>query len=100
MVITPVSNGLNFALLAPPGAGKTTMCQSLLREAVEGGLKCLYVITNSPVSLIKEQVRAWGLPQATTDRIIYVDMYSWLLGDRSPERFQIDNASDIASISV
>jgi KaiC/GvpD/RAD55 family RecA-like ATPase len=100
MVITPVSNGLNFALLAPPGAGKTTMCQSLLREAVEGGLKCLYVITNSPVSLIKDQVRAWGLPQATTDRIIYVDMYSWLLGDRSPERFQIDNASDIASISV
>ena len=100
MVITPVSNGLNFAILAPPGAGKSTMCQSLLREAAEGGMKCLYVVTNSPLSLVKEQVRSWGLPQATTDRIVYVDMYSWLLGEHSPERFQIDNASDIASISV
>lgn len=100
LVITPVTNGLNFAILAPPGAGKTTMCQNLLREAVEGGMKCLYVITNTPISLIKEQVRAWGLPQTVTDRIIYVDMYSWLLGERSQEKFQIDNASDIASISV
>lgn len=100
LVITPITNGLNFAILAPPGAGKSTLCQSLLREAVEGGLKCLYVITNNPVSLAREQVRSWGLPQTTTDRITYVDFYSWLLGERSPERFQIDNASDIASISV
>ena len=63
-------------------------------------MKCLCVITNSPVSLVREQVRAWGLPQIITDRIIYVDMYSWLLGERSQERFQIDNASDMASISV
>ena len=100
LVITPVTMGLNFAILAPPGTGKTTMCQSLLREAVEGGMRCLYVITNSPIQTVKEQVRAWGLPQAATDRITYVDMYSWLLGERSNERFQIDNASDIASISV
>ena len=100
LVVTPVTNGLNFAILAPPGAGKSTLCQSLLREAVEGGMKCLYVITSNPVSLIKEQVRSWGFPQTTTDRITYVDFYSWLLGERSPERFQIDNASDIASISV
>jgi len=100
LVITPVTMGLNFAILAPPGAGKSTMCQSLLREAVEGGMRCLYVITNSPIQTVKEQVRGWGLPQAATDRITYVDMYSWLLGERSNERFQIDNASDIASISV
>ncbi len=100
LVITPVTMGLNFAILAPPGAGKSTMCQSLLREAVEGGMRCLYVITNSPIQMVKEQVRGWGLPQTATDRITYVDMYSWLLGERSNERFQIDNASDIASISV
>jgi KaiC/GvpD/RAD55 family RecA-like ATPase len=100
LVITPVTMGLNFAILAPPGAGKSTMCQSLLKEAVEGGMRCLYVITNSPIQMVKEQVRGWGLPQTATDRITYVDMYSWLLGERSNERFQIDNASDIASISV
>ena len=52
LVTTPITTGLNFALLAPPGAGKTTICQSLLKEAVEAGLKCLYVITNNPISLI------------------------------------------------
>jgi KaiC/GvpD/RAD55 family RecA-like ATPase len=100
LVTTPITAGLNFAILAPPGAGKTTMCQSLLKEAVEAGLKCLYVITNNPVSLIKEQVRALGLAPGRAEQIIYVDMYSWLLGERSPERFQIDNASDVASVSV
>jgi KaiC/GvpD/RAD55 family RecA-like ATPase len=100
LVVTPITTGLNFALLAPPGAGKTTICQSLLKEAVEAGLRCLYVITNNPVSLIKEQVRAMGLSPGRAEQIIYVDMYSWLLGERSPERFQIDNASDVASVSV
>src|SRR3989449_6399958 len=50
--------------------------------------------------MIKEQVRAMGLVPARTDQVIYVDMYSWLLGEHSQERFQIDNASDIASVSV
>jgi len=92
LVTTPITTGLNFALLAPPGAGKTTICQSLLKEAVEAGLRCLYVITNNPISLIKEQVRALGPAPGRADQIIYVDMYSWLLGERSQERFQKDNA--------
>src|SRR5207245_5461281 len=58
LVITPITTGLNFALLAPPGAGKTTICQGLLKEAVEAGLRCLYRIINTRVSLIKEQFRS------------------------------------------
>ncbi|HZY46425.1 MAG TPA: RAD55 family ATPase, partial [Candidatus Bathyarchaeia archaeon] len=100
LVISPVTNALNFAILGAPGSGKTTFCQNLLREAVEGGMRCVYVITNNPINLIKDQVRAWGLPPSRIDQIIYVDMYSWLLGERSSERFQIDNASDVASLSV
>jgi len=100
LVITPVTNGLNFAVLAPPGAGKTALCQNLLREAAEGGMRCVYIITNNPLSLIKEQIRSWNIPPSKADQIVYVDMYSWLLGERSTERYQIDNASDIASVSV
>jgi KaiC/GvpD/RAD55 family RecA-like ATPase len=100
LVITPVTNGLNFAILAPPGAGKTTLCQCLLKESLEGGLRCVYIVTNNPISLIKDQVKALGLSPGRAEQIVYVDMYSWLLGERSPERYQIDNASDIASVSV
>src|SRR5437867_3768076 len=90
----PRSNG-------PPGVGKSTLCQELIREAFMAGLRCLYVVTNNPIALVKEQLRDMGVaPVARTEPVIFVDMYSWLLGERSPERFQIDNASDVAALSV
>ncbi len=40
------------------------------------------------------------MPSGKPDQILCADMSSWLLGERSTERFQIDNASDIAALSV
>ena len=101
LILTPVTSGLNLAVLGPPGVGKSTLCQTLVKEAVREGLKCLYVITNNPVALIKDQLRSLGVtPVPKAEPVLYVDMYSWLLGERSNERFQIDNASDVAALSV
>ena len=101
VILTPITTGLNIAVMGPPGAGKTTMCQCLLKEATQAGLRGLCAITNNPIQLIREQLRAQGpIPGGKPDEVLYVDMYSWLLGERSPERFQIDNASDVASLSV
>jgi KaiC/GvpD/RAD55 family RecA-like ATPase len=96
-----MSIGFNLAIMGPPGVGKSTLCQELIREASKSGLKCLYVVTNNPIALVKEQLREMGVaPIARNEPVIYVDMYSWLLGERSSERFQIDNASDVAGLSV
>ena len=101
LVLSPLTTGLNIAVMGPPGVGKTTLCQCLLREATGAGMRALYVITNNPVSLVREQLRALGIsPQGRTDQVFFVDGYSWLLGERSDERFQIDNASDMAALSV
>ena len=101
LILTPVANGFNLAIMGPPGVGKSTLCQELIKEAFKAGIKCLYVITNNPLPLIKEQLREMGVaPVARSEPVVYVDMYSWLLGERSPERFQIDNASDVAALSV
>lgn len=101
LILTPLSAGLNLAIMGPPGVGKSTLCLELVKEAYGGGLKCLNIITNNPLALIKEQLRALGItPIGKTEPIVYVDMYSWLLGERSTERFQIDNASDVAALSV
>ncbi len=101
MILVPVSTGFNLAIMGPPGVGKSTLCQELIKEASKSGLKCLYVITNNPVDLVKQQLRDMGVaPVARNEPVIFVDMYSWLLGEPSPERFQIDNASDVAALSV
>lgn len=101
LILAPMSTGFNLAIMGPPGVGKSTLCQELIREASKSGLKCLYVITNNPIGLVKEQLREMGVsPIARNEPVIYVDMYSWLLGERSSERFQIDNASDVAALSV
>ena len=96
-----MSSGFNLAIMGPPGVGKSTLCQELIKEACKSGIKCLYVITNNPIPIVKDQLREMGVaPVARTEPVVYVDMYSWLLGERSPERFQIDNASDVAALSV
>ncbi len=101
LLLTPLSAGLNLAIIGPPGVGKSTLCEELVKEAYNAGLKCLYVITNNPINLIKEQLRVLGVAAvARSEPVVYVDMYSWLLGDRSTERYQIDNLSDVASLSV
>ena len=101
LILAPVSTAFNLAVMGPPGVGKSTLCQELVREAFKTGLKCVYIITNNPVTLVRDQLRELGVaPVARTEPVIYVDMYSWLLGERSPERFQIDNASDVAALSV
>jgi KaiC/GvpD/RAD55 family RecA-like ATPase len=101
MILAPVSTGFNLAIMGPPGVGKSTLCQEMIKEAFKSGLKCLYVITNNPIDLVKQQLRDMGVaPVARNEPVIFVDMYSWLLGERSTERFQIDNASDVAALSV
>jgi KaiC/GvpD/RAD55 family RecA-like ATPase len=101
ILLTPLTTGLNMAIIGPPGVGKSTLCQALLKEACRTGTRCLYAITSNPIGVLRDQLRNQGIPlQGKTDQILYVDMYSWLLGERSTERFQIDNASDMAALSV
>src|SRR3989449_10863557 len=101
MILAPVSTGFNLAIMGPPGVGKSTVCQELIKEASKSGLKCLYVVTNNPVDLVKQQLRDMRIvPVARNEPVILVEMYSWLMGEHTPERFQIVNALDVAALSV
>src|SRR5438128_2957056 len=101
LILSPIATGFNLAIMGPPGVGKSTLCQELIKEASKSGLKGMNLITNNPVDLVNQHLRDMGVaPVARNEPVIIVDMYSWLLGEPSPERFQIDNASDVAALSV
>src|SRR5947199_173548 len=38
MILAPVSTGFNLAIMGPPGVGKSTVCQELIKEASKSGL--------------------------------------------------------------
>ncbi|TMI35284.1 hypothetical protein E6H26_06375 [Candidatus Bathyarchaeota archaeon] len=52
LILSPVSAGFNLAVMGPPGVGKSTLCQELIREAFRAGLRCLYVVSNNPIALV------------------------------------------------
>src|SRR5207244_13182537 len=81
LILSPIATGFNLAIMGPPGVGKSTLCQELIKEASKSGLKCLYVITNNPVDLVKQQLRDMGVAQvARNEPVILVDMHYLILG--------------------
>ncbi len=101
LITSPITTGLNVAVIGPPGVGKSTFCQNLIVDAYKAGLKCIYIVTGNPIQTIKDQLTQLGLSfSGRQDPIIFVDMYSWLLGERTTERYQVDNTSDLAALSV
>ena len=101
LIISPITTGLNVAVIGPPGVGKSTFCQNIFVDAYKAGMKCIYVVTGNPIPTVKDQLTELGIPfGGRQDPIVFVDMYSWLLGERTTERFQVDNTSDLAALSV
>src|SRR5437763_16591873 len=98
MILVPVSTGFNLAIMGPPGVGKSTLCQELIKEASKSGLKCLYVITNNPVDLVKQQLRDMGGAAGARDEPVrFADMYAWVLAGRWRERVLSDNGSEVVA---
>ncbi len=81
MIFTPITSALNIAVMGPPRVGKTTLSQSLIKEAVGLEFTCLYGVTSDFLHVVRDQLRAQGVPpEGKSDKIVFVDMYSWLLG--------------------
>src|SRR5207245_9532794 len=81
LILSPISTGFNLAIMGPPGVGKSTLCQELIKEASKSGLKCLYVITNNQVDIVKQQLRDMGVaPVVSNTTDIYVIMLTRIIG--------------------
>src|SRR5947209_20617316 len=82
LITSPITSGLDVAVIGPPGVGKSTFGQNVLVDAYKPGLKCIYVVTGNPIQTVKHQLTHLRLSFPPCQKpIIYVDMYSLLLGD-------------------
>jgi len=75
----PYHNRAQLRAIGTAWRGKDHHLPEPAQRSRRSSLRCLYVITNNPVSLIKEQIRAMGLAPGRADQIIYVDMYRGFL---------------------
>ncbi len=91
--------GTNVVLLGPPGAGKTSLCESLMCECLARGVGGLYItLDHSPLEL-RRRLTKGNSPEASTSPLEFVDGYSWRTGG-STERFFVANLFNLSDLSV
>src|SRR5437879_13835700 len=80
LITSPITSGLNVAVIGPPGGGKSTFCQNLLVDAYKTGLKCIYVVTGNPIQTVNDQITQLNLSFSPRQHpILSMDMNSWPL---------------------
>jgi KaiC/GvpD/RAD55 family RecA-like ATPase len=73
-----------ITVVGAPGAGKTTFCRQTVFNRLKEGGTCVYVATSEPVDHITEQMKAMGWDTAPyADNLIFIDAYSWRMGEQS-----------------
>lgn len=91
--------GANVALIGPPGAGKTSFCESLMCECLESDVAGLYITLDRSPAEIRRRCEKHEAAEHGKGRIEFVDGYSWRTGG-STERFSVANLFNLSELSV
>jgi KaiC/GvpD/RAD55 family RecA-like ATPase len=94
-----VKEGKNIVLIGPPGSGKTVLCQNIFCEAMRNGIPCMYVSTHSAPQELIEEMRLLGIEERS-GLYIFVDLYSWVVGETIKSGYGVSNLSDLAGLNV
>ncbi len=100
-IVDPIPPGSNLVLLGPPGSGKSLICENIIKDALNAGIKALYLTTSSSPSAIRNSLSRLGIPIGDAEKngsFGIIDCYSWLVGT-SDERYRIGSLSDLTELS-
>jgi KaiC/GvpD/RAD55 family RecA-like ATPase len=79
-----VPAGAILLLLAPPGSGKTLICERFAIEGLEKGERVAYVSTSASRAAVERAFQGLGL-RSGLERLFFVDCFSWRTPGKIPE---------------
>lgn len=96
-----ILEGSNILLVGPPGVGKTVFCENFMKHYLLQEAYSIYVTLEKTPEEIIFSFRTNGVDLkggATSDRMVFVDGYTWLIG-KSSERFFIDSLNNLTELN-
>ena len=73
-----------------PGTGKTAFCLAISDQTLKDGKEVVFIVTNKFPNEIKQMAKELGY---NLDKARFVDMYSWLVGERKGTISSLDATS-------
>ncbi|MEM1538007.1 MAG: RAD55 family ATPase [Candidatus Nezhaarchaeales archaeon] len=98
-----VPDSMVIMVLGDPGSGKTTLCESIIREKLEEGKRCVYIAYDEAPSRIRKRLKGFGLdvePYEESGALVFIDCYSTSAGIPSAEKFYVTTPSDLTSLNL
>lgn len=101
MIIEFPSN-YSVLLSGPPGVGKFEYCLYLTKNWLEKGERIVYLTSERSPEEVKSMAEKIGLnlEEHENKNLVFIDCYSWSIGDRYDKGYSIENAANINEINI
>lgn len=94
----------NYTLLlsGPPGVGKFEYCLDLVSYYLQKGENVIYITTEQSPDDIKARAKkiVLNLDEYEGRKLIFIDCFSWSVGEKYEGSFSIDNPANLNEISI
>ncbi|MEM2964575.1 MAG: ATPase domain-containing protein [Candidatus Bathyarchaeia archaeon] len=87
----------------PPASGKSILLNGLVQQSLKNGRKCLYITNIDFPSKVRDQLTNLGIDVKEYEKkgsLCFVDCYSGVAGQESPERHHVDSPHDVTRLGV
>ncbi len=98
-----IPEGYSTLVLGNSGSGKSAITESFAYAALSKGNPCIYVTNVEFPSRVRGNMKQLGMPCAdheTKRKLVFVDCYSSLAGEASPEKHSVNSITDLTGLGI